>query len=263
MRTVVNPSVLAAILLAAFAPAPAGGQAAGPDSGVASHSAPFQPAGRHTIAVMNFEYGAVSQQIAGDRGTRKRLEKMGIRDADAFASALGTGAADMIVEQLLASAAFRVLERKQLAAVEYEQSLRADAAGAAPRTSRTAARYIVTGSVTRVGFEEKKLGGAAGSLASFALYGLGAKKSRTEVHLTARVVDTETGDIVASFTGEGDSGKGWELTVFGIGSGSFGGFEAGSSNIRETAIGEAMEGAVMQVVRRIVDVGTREVAGGR
>ncbi|MBA3889900.1 MAG: hypothetical protein H0X64_05165 [Gemmatimonadaceae bacterium] len=255
--SLVLTALTASLLTAAAVPLAAQDTAVGAEPGT------VRPAGRHTITVMDFDYGAVSQQIAGDKGTRKRLEKMGIRDGDAFASALGTGAASLIVEQLLASDAFRVLERKQLAAVEYEQSLRTQAGETAARAPRTAARYIVTGAITRVGFEEKKLGGAAGTAASFALSGLGAKKSRTEVHLTARLVDTETGDIVASFTGQGESGKGWGLTIFGIGSGGFGGFEAGSSNIRESAIGEAMEEAVAKVAQRIVEVGTREVAPWR
>lgn len=212
-----------------------------------------QPAERPTITVSDFDFGTVASQIANDKGTRRRLEKMGISDGAGFAAALGTGAADLIVEKLLATQAFRVQERKQLAAIEQEQRLRegADPSSAAPRRVRSA-RYIVTGSVTRLGFEEKKLGGAAGTAASFALYGLGAKKERTEVHLTARLIDTETGDIVASFTGMGESGKGWGLTIFGMGTGGLGGFQAGSSNIRESAIGEATEKAAQAVVERIV-----------
>lgn len=210
-------------------------------------------ADRPTITVTDFDYGTVAAQIAGDKKTRKRLEKMGIKDGAGFAAAMGVGAADLIVEKLLATGAYRVLERKQLTAVEHEQRLAdgAEPSGAAPRRL-TRARYIVSGSVTRLGFEEKNLGGAAGTAASFALYGLGAKKNRTEVHLTARVIDTETGEIIASFTGEGESSKGWGLTVFGIGSGGFGGATAGSSNIRESAIGEATERAAESISERIV-----------
>lgn len=215
---------------------------------------------RPTITVTDFDYGTVAAQIAGDKKTRKRLEKMGIRDAAGFAEAMGVGAADLIVEKLLATGTFRVLERKQLAAVEHEQRL-ADGPDPAVDVRRrvTRARYIVSGSVTRLGFEEKTLGGAAGTAASFALYGLGAKKNRTEVHLTARVIDTETGEIIASFTGEGESGKGWGLTVFGIGGGGFGGATAGSSSIRESAIGEATERAAQSITERIVATSTAPI----
>lgn len=236
---------------AAFAQTPS--DTAAPVIQQAPQPAPAQPAERPTITISDFDFGTVASQIANDRGTRRRLEKMGIRDGAGFAAALGTGAADLIVEKLLATQAFRVQERKQLAAIEQEQRLRegADPSSAAPRRVRSA-RYIVTGSVTRLGFEERKFGGAAGTAASFALYGLGAKKERTEVHLTARLIDTETGDIVASFTGMGESSKGWGLTIFGMGTGGFGGFQAGSSNIRESAIGEATERAAQSVVEKLV-----------
>lgn len=214
------------------------------------------PTDRPAVTVTDFDYGTVAAQIASDKKTRKRLEKMGIRDVGELASALGVGAADLIVEKLLATGEFRVLERKQLAAIEQEQRLgEPDTALAEPRSRIPRARYLVSGSVTRLGFEEKSLGGAAGQLASeIALYGLGAKKNRTEVHLTARIIDTETGEIVASFTGTGESRKGWGLTVFGMGGGGFGGATAGTSNIRESAIGEATDRAAQNVVERIVQL---------
>src|SRR5687768_14982211 len=72
-----------------------------------------QPASgtRPSITVSAFEHGTVATQIANDRNTRRRLERMGIRDAS-FAEALGVGAADLIIEELVRTGAFRVLERK-------------------------------------------------------------------------------------------------------------------------------------------------------
>ncbi|MBA3657693.1 MAG: hypothetical protein H0W69_10120 [Gemmatimonadaceae bacterium] len=214
--------------------------------------------GRPTITVTDFDFGTVASQIAGDKGTRKRLEKMGVRDHQGFAAQLGVGAADLIVERLIETGAFRVLERKQLAAITQEQNISADSQGIATPSSTgnaaslTRARYIVTGSVTRLGFETKHLGGLIGRVAGPAfLYGLGATKQLTEVHLTARVVDTQTGEIVASFTGEGLSDKGWGITVFGMGGWGFGGGKAGSSGVQETAIGEATSIAARNIVERI------------
>src|SRR2546428_1249773 len=79
-----------------------------------------------SITVTAFEYGAVASQLNGDDRTRRRLERIGVRDGTAFAEALGTGAADLIVEKLLESERFRVFERKQLDAVRREQQLDAD-----------------------------------------------------------------------------------------------------------------------------------------
>lgn len=206
---------------------------------------------RPSVTVTDFEFGTVAAQIAGDKRARKQLEKMGIRDTYGFAAELGVGAADLIVEKLLAGGGFRVLERKQLAAIQQERVLESDSARATSAVRVVRARYLVSGSVTRLGFEEKHLGGLIGRASSPFLYGLGAKKELTQVFLTARVIDTETGEIVASFTGEGASDRGWGVTFFGMGGWGIGNGSAGSSNIRETAIGEATERAAQNIAELI------------
>lgn len=222
-----------------------------PTIAVVQAGAAQQAVAKPSVTVTDFEFGTVAAQIAGDKRTRKQLEKMGIRDTYGFAAQLGVGAADLIVEKLLGAGGFRVLERKQLAAIQQERALESDSMRAsAGRVVR--ARYMVSGSVTRLGFEEKHLGGLLGRVGSPFLYGLGAKKELTQVFLTARVIDTETGEIVASFTGEGASDKGWGVTFFGLGGWGIGGGSAGSSNVRETAIGEATERAAQNISELIV-----------
>ncbi|MGI9140822.1 MAG: CsgG/HfaB family protein [Gemmatimonadaceae bacterium] len=207
---------------------------------------------RPSITIGAFEYGTVAAQIASDKSTRKRLEKMGIRDGANFAEALGIGAADLIIEELMKTGSFRVLERRQLDAIRQEQSIQPDSITSASPTRVARARYIIAGSVTRLGFEEKHLGGIAGRLASTTvLYGVGGKKNNTFVNLTARVIDAETGEIVASFTGEGTSSKGWGVTLFGMGGWGLGGGKVGTDNVRETAIGEATAEAAAAIAERI------------
>ncbi len=219
-------------------------------------------ASRPSITVGAFEYGTVAAQIASDRATRRRLEKMGIRDGANFAEALGIGAADLIIEELMKTGAFRVLERRQLDAIRQEQSIQPDSITSASPTRVARARYIISGSVTRLGFEEKHLGGLAGRAASTVfLYGLGGKKSSTYVNLTARVIDAETGEIVASFTGEGISTKGWGVTMFGMGGWGLGGAKMGTDNVRESAIGEATAEAAARIAARIAELRGTLVAG--
>lgn len=221
-----------------------------------------QPSSRPSVTVAEFDYGTVAAQIATDRGTRKRLEKMGIRDGAHFAEALGVGAADLIVEELISTGAFRVLERRQLDAIRQEQSIQPDSITSASPTRVARARYIISGSVTRLGFEEKHLGGLAGRAASTVfLYGVGAKKSSTQVNLTARIIDAETGEIVASFTGEGMSSKGWGITMFGMGGWGLGGAKMGTSDIRESAIGEATARAAAEIADRIAQLQGTLAAG--
>ena len=217
---------------------------------------------RPSITIGAFEYGTVAAQIATDRATRRRLEKMGIRDGANFAEALGIGAADLIIEELMKTGSFRVLERRQLDAIRQEQSIQPDSITSASPTRVARARYIISGSVTRLGFEEKHLGGIAGRLASATvLYGVGGKKNSTFVNLTARVIDAETGEIVASFTGEGKSSKGWGVTLFGMGGWGLGGGKMGTDNVRESAIGEATAEAAASIAERIGQLRATLVAG--
>ena len=244
-------SFIAALMLAAAAPV-----------ALVAQSAPAEQLDRPMITVGTFDYGTVAAQIATDRGTRRRLERMGINDPGHFAEALGVGAADLIVEELLKSGAFRVLERRQLDAIRQEQSIQPDSITSASPTRVARARYIISGSVTRLGFEEKHLGGLLGRTAGAVwAAGLGAKKNNTFVNLTARVIDAETGEIIASFTGEGLSTKGWGVTVFGMGGWGLGGGKVGTDNVRETAIGEATAEAASQIAARITELRTRLASG--
>jgi curli biogenesis system outer membrane secretion channel CsgG len=108
---------------------------------------------------------------------------------------------------------------------------------------------MVTGSVTKFGFEEHQVGGFAASVATFGM--LSVKRHTTEVKLTARVVDVATGEIVASFDGEGISNKGGGFSVMGIGSHGGGGAGGQNSNFKETAIGEATERAVQNLSEKL------------
>jgi curli biogenesis system outer membrane secretion channel CsgG len=147
-------------------------------------------------------------------------------------SQLGVGIADMLVEKLLGTGQFRLLERT-------------------PAEPGKAAQFIVTGSVTKFGFEEHNYGGLAASMATMGL--LNYKQHKTEVTLTARVINAATGEIVASVSGEGVSKKGGGLRVAGIGSNGFGGGDVNTSNFRATAIGEATERAVSDLAAKLVE----------
>ena len=74
-------------------------------------------------------------------------------------------------------------------------------------------RYIITGSITKFGGEQKNYGGAGIGVGNG---GLG-KKAKTEVNLTARLVDTSTGEVVVSAKGNGISKKGGGVSVGAIG----------------------------------------------
>ena len=205
---------------------------------------------RPALTVTTFEYGTVASQISAEPATRGHLARYGVQDAAAFAAALGAGASDLVVQQLVESQRFRVFERKQLEAVRREQALEADDADGIAR-----ARYVISGSVTRLGLNDKRVGGIA-SVASSAVLGrvvgIDAKQSTTTVHLTARVIDTRTGEIIGSFTGEGRSNKRWSAAVLSIMSGGFGAGRVADTDFRETAIGEATTRAAAAIAEQVI-----------
>jgi curli biogenesis system outer membrane secretion channel CsgG len=184
-----------------------------------------------TVMVMGFESGTVAAQAREKRGFFGRSS-----EGESYEpSELGIGIADMLIEKLLETGQFRVLERK-------------------PQDPGSGAQFIVTGSVTKFGFEENNFGGIAASVATMGL--LSFKQHKTEVTLTARVINAATGEIVASMSSDGLSRKGGGLRVAGIGSNGFGGVDVNSSNFRATAIGEATERAVSNLADRIVQLKT-------
>jgi curli biogenesis system outer membrane secretion channel CsgG len=188
---------------------------------------------RQSVAVMDFDYGTVSYRWWGEYD-------------------IGKGMADQVVDELVNDGSFRVIERKKLDTVlaeqDFAQSDRADPSAA--KLSKVGkvlgVRYIITGSITKFGGEEKSYGG--GGLVKGKLGGLGLKKAKTEVGLTARMVDTTTGEILVSVKGLGVSKKGGGLSVGGIGGGGGAGFSMSSSDYKESAIGEAQEMACKELV---------------
>jgi len=192
---------------------------------------------RVAVAIMDFDYGTVGYHWWGQYD-------------------IGKGMADQVVDALLEDGTFRVIERKKLDTILAEQDFshsdRADpsAAKLSKLGKVLGVRYIIAGSITKFGGEEKNYGG--GGLLKGKLGGLGLKKAKTEVTLTARMIDTTTGEILLSAKGEGESKKGGGLKVGALGGGGGAGFSMSSSDYKASAIGEAQEMATKDLVTKIV-----------
>jgi curli biogenesis system outer membrane secretion channel CsgG len=176
---------------------------------------------------------------------------------------IGKGIADLIVDAMLEDGSFRIFERKKLASVLGEQDLsnsnRADpdAKMVAKLGKVAGVKYLVTGSITKFGTEDSKkgVGGGGFGAGKFGLGGVGMSKGKATVAITVRVIDTSTSEIMLSAKGEGVSKRSGLMLGGGAGGGGgggFGGFQMGSSNFRETVIGEATELAVKQLVTNLV-----------
>jgi len=199
-------------------------------------AAPAVRSARPTAAVLDFDFGTIQNWWGGTWD-------------------IGKGISDLLVDELLNEGQLRLLERKQIQAVLGEQNLansnRADvSASQAARMGKVlGAKMLVTGSVTKFGSEEKKVGGAAGGFAS-GMLGAGAKNTTATVALTVRVIDASTSEILASVKGEGKSNR-RGLLLGGIAGGKFAGINMGSKDFKETILGEATEKAVKDAATRL------------
>lgn len=193
-------------------------------TGVAEAQAKKRP----TVAVMDFDFGTIDNW-------------WGQYD-------IGKGMADQVVDALVNDGTFRVIERKKLDTVlaeqDFAQSDRADpsAAKLAKIGRVLGVKFIIAGSITK--FSTEKRGGSVRVKG----IGLGGAKAKSEVALTARVIDATTGEILISAKGLGQSSKGGGFDF------SKGGFGVGthSNEWRNSALGEAQEKACNEFVTALV-----------
>jgi curli biogenesis system outer membrane secretion channel CsgG len=203
---------------------------------------------RPTVALLDFDYGTVQHWWSGNWD-------------------IGKGIADLIVDGLVEDGSYRVIERKRLDAILAEQNF-SNSERADPSAKTVAAvgkalgvKYLIVGSITKFGTENKdtRVGGGGWGGGKFGLGKVGTSKGKATVAVTARLVDTSTGEIMASAKGEGVSSRSGLLLGGGGGgaAGALGEIQMGSSDFRDTVLGEATENAVKQVVEKLVAAKSR------
>jgi curli biogenesis system outer membrane secretion channel CsgG len=199
---------------------------------------------RPLVALLDFDYGTVQQWWSGNWD-------------------IGKGISDMLVDELVNDGSFRVIERKRLDAILAEQNF-SNSERADPSASTVAklgkvlgVQYLIVGSITKFGTEQKKqsVGGGGFGRGGFGIGRVGRDKGKANVAITARIIDISTAEIMASARGEGMSQRSGLL--LGGGGGNWGGAGLGevsmnSSDYRETILGEATETAVKQVAEKLV-----------
>lgn len=202
---------------------------------------------KKSVAILNFDYSTVQSGVAAIFGTNMDV---------------GKGVADLLVEKLVKSGTFRVIERKAIDKILAEQNFsnsdRADSSTAAKIGRLIGADAIIMGSITQFGRDDKKtnVGGSVlgSSLGKYGLGGVGASKSKAVVGLSARMVSVNTGEIFAVANGIGESTR-TGTSLIGAG-GSAGGAAAGlmdmtSSNFANTILGEAVNGATQKLATEL------------
>ena len=209
-------------------------------------SAQGAPPRRPRIAVLDFDYGTVQSYSSAMFGSNVDV---------------GKGIADLLVTDLVKDGTFSIIERKALDKIMTEQNFsnsnRADPTSAAKLGKLLGVDAILIGSITEFGNETKKtgLGGAGGNWGGFGLGGLSHSNSKANVGIDARLVNVDTGEILAVAEGKGQSSR--SSTSMTGGGGNWHGFGAGnadfgSSDFQNTIIGEATKTAVDALVKDLV-----------
>jgi curli biogenesis system outer membrane secretion channel CsgG len=197
------------------------------------------------VAVLNFDYATVQGNVASIFGTNQDI---------------GKGIADILVDRLVNDHVYTVIERKAMDKLLSEQNFsnsdRADANTAVKLGRMLGVDAIVIGSITQFGRDDKKtnIGGGGLGLGKYGLGGVGRRESKAVVDVSARLVSVETGQILATATGHGQSQRSG-TSLLGAGGGSIGagggGVDMQSSNFGATILGEAVGQAVTEVAHKL------------
>ena len=207
---------------------------------------PAPAAPKVRIAILDFDYATVHSTVAAIFG----------QNVD-----VGRGITDLLVRQLVEDGSYSVIERQALDRILAEQNFsnsdRADSSTAARLGKLLGVDAIIVGSITQFGNDTKTtgVGGAGGALGRVGLGGFNQKRSKAIVEVTARLVDVDTGEILATSEGHGES-KRTSTSLAGAG-GSWRGFGAGnvnfgSSDFQNTIIGEAVKAAVDELSADVI-----------
>ncbi|MCE5310516.1 MAG: CsgG/HfaB family protein [Acidobacteriales bacterium] len=199
------------------------------------------------VAVLNFDYATVQSGVSAIFGTNVDV---------------GKGIADLLVEKLVQGGTYRVIERKAIDKIIAEQNFsnsdRADSTSAAKIGRLLGVDAIIVGSITQFGRDDKTTsvgGGAFGGITRrYGLGGVGKRNAKAVVGVTARMINTDTGEILLAATGQGESTRSG-ATLLGAGGSSSGGgggaFDMTSKNFADTILGEAVGQAVNSVAGQL------------
>jgi len=206
-----------------------------------------QAQSKKRLAVLNFEYGTVQSSVAAIFGANQDV---------------GKGISDLLVQKLVEDGKYSLIERNALDKVLTEQNFsnsdRADVTTAAKIGRVLGVDAVVLGSVTQFGRDDKNTtvggGGLGGLTSKFGIGGAQKRDAKAAVAVTARMVDTSTGEILAAVTGTGESKRsGTSLVGAGGSHGDAGGgaYDMTSKNFGDTILGEAVHQAVNSMAEQL------------
>ncbi|MBZ0113587.1 MAG: CsgG/HfaB family protein [Thermoanaerobaculia bacterium] len=171
---------------------------------------------RTLVAVLSLTIGFVALMPAMASAEKPRIAVLEFKSKADNTWWYNNGAAaaqDVFVTELVKSGKFRVIEREQLAALMQEKNLSLSG-DVDPSTAVRAGKllgvdYLLTGALTEYGSSENEVSGG---------YRFQAKKKNFEAAMNARLIHTETGEIVWADEGRADDSS-FKLKIHGVGGG--------------------------------------------
>jgi curli biogenesis system outer membrane secretion channel CsgG len=194
---------------------------------------------KRRIAVLPFSYGAAISHGVATRDISRSI-------------------ADMLITRLVQDGTYTVIDRETLDGLLKEQNLsvsdRADPASAAKIGKLLSVDVVCTGVIDEFGFEnhEKHVGVGTvstgyipyvGGIGGLGFRGGSHRSGKVHVALDAKVVDVNTGEVLAAAHASGDSARS-STDIFGSG--------GGSDDFSSSIAGEATAAAVDDLGKQIV-----------
>lgn len=197
------------------------------------------------VAVLSFDDAAVRSSSTSALGTSQDV---------------GAGLADVLIDELLKNGAYSLVERTALDAVLKEQNF-SNSSRADPKTAAAIGRLlgvdaIIIGSVTQFGVDQSAVAVGSGTLGRITRGVVGGGQrvnTKAIVGMTARLVDTGTGEILTSVSGSGESSK----STVGASGYASGALDMTSSSFQSTMLGEAVNRAAQIVATGLGEFGSK------
>jgi len=164
------------------------------------------------------------------------------------------GLAAMLTDILINDGRFVVVERQALSSVQAEQQLGSGGSArsetAAQSGALTGASLLIKGAITKYNPNAGGGGLSVGGMPS-GVFGAGAgvRTKKTTVSISLRLIDTTTGQVIATVNADGSaSGQQADAGLVNNNNGS----TIGANAFRETAVGKAVQDAILKAVNQIV-----------
>lgn len=203
---------------------------------------------KRSVAISEFDYGAIRTAIQATFGTNLEI---------------GKGIMALLQKRLQTDGNYRIVERSKQGMDALQAELnKGQSTGVKQGTNPKIGKFVgadafLMGTIVTFGNDDKKkqFGGIGGNRGGIMGIKIGSTTNKAVVAISARLVDTETGELIDTIEAKGESerkGKSVDLGGLFGGAGGAGGFDMTSSNFAETIVGEATIKCIDDLAKKMI-----------